>query len=121
MADAVLGTGSILRNEPEVKWLPVFPDLIEYRQKYLKKSKFNKSFLFLFKFLIFILFLQRYPINVVLSGGNIDLKHPIFHDKDLQVIILTTSQGKEFILKSNVNIPSKVTIEEIEEDESGIS
>jgi hypothetical protein len=38
MADAVLGTGSILRDEPNTKFVPGYPDLIEARKTILKKK-----------------------------------------------------------------------------------
>jgi len=85
MADAVLGSGSILRSEPTIKWIPHFEDMVEYRVNVLKKPK--------------------YPLNVVLTGsGDIDLKHPMFHDADLHTVILTSKQGHEKLLQSSAAI-----------------
>jgi len=81
LADAVLGSGAILRSEPGTKWVPTFEDMIDYRVNVLKKSK--------------------YPLNVVLTGsGGVDLTHPIFHDPDLHTVILTSKVGYETISQS---------------------
>jgi len=73
-ADAVFASGAILRAEPNMKFIPFFDDIIEYRVNVLKKPK--------------------YPINVILSGsGDIDLNHPIFHTPDLQTVIITSQAG----------------------------
>jgi len=79
IADAVLGSGAILRDERETVFCPGWPYMTEYRQNVLKKSK--------------------YPINVVLTGsGEIDLHHKIFNIEDLHVVIVTTPIGKEKLL-----------------------
>jgi len=92
LADAVLGSGAILRAEPQIKWIPTFPDLVDYRLNVLKKPK--------------------YPINVVLTGsGDVDLKHPIFNDGELRSIIVTSKIGNERIAKSGNAIPPNVKIE----------
>jgi len=82
MADAVLGSGAILRSEPTIKWVPGFDDMIDYRVNVLKKPK--------------------YPMNVVLTGsGDIDLKHPIFHDPELHTLILTSKVGFAALSKNS--------------------
>jgi len=63
MSDAILGSGSILRAEPQVAWIPLQEKLIKWRLCTLKKRK-------------------TYPLNVVLTqSGCIDVKHPIFMKK----------------------------------------
>lgn len=39
IADAVLGTGGILRTEPEIKWIPHFDHLLDYRESVLGKPR----------------------------------------------------------------------------------
>lgn len=81
-ADAVLGTGRIIRAEPEIKWIPVYKDLMEYRQKVLKKS-------------------GPYPINLVITAtGDFDMRHPMFNDDRFFTVILTTKHGRETVLRS---------------------
>ncbi len=80
-ADAVLGTGQIIRAEPEIKWIPVYEDLIEYRQKAYKKP-------------------NPLPINIVLTAtGDFDMRHPIFNDGRFLTVILTTKTGQARLLK----------------------
>jgi len=85
LADAVLGSGSILRNEPDTRWIPHFDDMLSYRVNILGKPK--------------------YPKNAILtSSGDIDLRHPIFCDVELEVIIFTTSKGEKFFLQKNASL-----------------
>eukprot|EP00026_Physarum_polycephalum_P013972 Phypoly_transcript_14435.p1 GENE.Phypoly_transcript_14435~~Phypoly_transcript_14435.p1 ORF type:complete len:287 (+),score=40.09 Phypoly_transcript_14435:97-957(+) len=91
-ADAILGSGAIIRAEPDTKWVPSFDDMLEYRVNVLKKPK--------------------YPINIVVSGsGDIDLKHPMFHYPDLRSIIVTSKIGSERLAKSGTPVPPNTTIE----------
>jgi len=86
-ADAVLGSGSILRSEPNIVWLPVFDDLVEHRVKVFKKPK--------------------YPLNVILTGsGDVDLSHHIFHHPDLHTLIFTTPLGNEKITPQLHKLPT---------------
>ncbi len=81
-ADAVLGTGRIIRAEPEIKWIPVFKDLIEYRQKVLKKT-------------------DPFPVNIVITAtGDLDMSHPMFNDDRFLSVILTTRLGEQAILRN---------------------
>jgi len=92
MADAVLGTGEILRNEPDIKWTPKFDDMINERISE-KKSK--------------------YPINVVLSGsGNLPTNHPMFQDKELKVIIFTSENGAKKLnyFKENPDLNNEIEV-----------
>ncbi len=82
-ADAVLGTGRIIRAEPEIKWIPVFEDLIEYRQKVHKKP-------------------DPFPANLVITAtGDFDMRHPMFNDDRYLTVILTTRSGRETVLRNN--------------------
>jgi len=74
IADAVLGTGLILKAEPGIKWIPHFEDMANYRVNVLKKSKS--------------------PLAAVLSGsGDVDLSHPMFHDPDIHAVLFTSKVG----------------------------
>jgi len=96
-ADAVLGSGAIIRAEPAIKWIPTFDDMLNYRVNILKKSKF--------------------PINVVVSGsGDVDLKHPMFNDPELRTVIVTSKIGSERLAKSGVPVPPSTTIEVLAEN-----
>ena len=76
-ADAVLGSGEILRVEKTIRWIPSLPDLIEYRTKVLNKP-------------------NKYPINVVLSGsGDMPGDHPLFLEPDVQTIVFSSISGSK--------------------------
>jgi len=92
-ADAILGSGSILRSEPDMVWIPHFEDLVEHRVNVLKKSK--------------------YPISVIVTAsGVVDLKHKMFHYPDLKTILITTKEGYEKI-KPNLGDLTPATSVEI--------
>mmetsp|Transcript_20631 Transcript_20631/g.33976 ORF Transcript_20631/g.33976 Transcript_20631/m.33976 type:complete len:288 (+) Transcript_20631:71-934(+) len=86
-ADAVLGTGEILRSEPEVLWIPRFEDLLTYRRDVLKKEK--------------------PPLNVVLTAsGLINVMHPMLTvGKPCRTLIITTAKGKDEIEKARSKMP----------------
>jgi len=87
-ADAVIGSGAILRSEPLTLFRPLFDDLVEHRVNVLKKSK--------------------YPLNIILSGsGDIDLKHGIFHHEDLQTLIITTKPGYSKYIEPQLSLIDK--------------
>jgi len=93
-ADAVLGSGAILRSEPDVLWKCCFDDLQEYRVNTLKKTK--------------------HPLNVVLSGsGDIDLSHKMFHQPDIHALLVTTLTGYQKIKSQLHKLPSS-TLTKIE-------
>lgn len=97
MADAVLGTASILRAEPTVKWVPPFDDFLALRLQYehlrLKPNKVVNEEMESYK--------RKYPLQIVLSAtGDISMKHPILNTPDLFVVLLTTKNGMTK-LKSN--------------------
>jgi len=79
LADAVLGSGAILRDEKETVFYSPYGDMQQYRLDHGK---------------------PKYPINVVLTGsGDIDLHHKMFKTADLHVVIATTPIGKANLLK----------------------
>eukprot|EP00297_Palpitomonas_bilix_P013066 CAMPEP_0113897130 /NCGR_PEP_ID=MMETSP0780_2-20120614/18477_1 /TAXON_ID=652834 /ORGANISM="Palpitomonas bilix" /LENGTH=304 /DNA_ID=CAMNT_0000888497 /DNA_START=155 /DNA_END=1069 /DNA_ORIENTATION=+ /assembly_acc=CAM_ASM_000599 len=82
IADAVVGTGAILRAEPDIKFVPsMFPDLIEWRKTLNRR--------------------EPLPASVIVSGsGNIDPNHTLFADTSYRTVVYTTRRGKERIEKS---------------------
>ncbi|KAJ3215070.1 hypothetical protein HDU67_000850 [Dinochytrium kinnereticum] len=76
MADGVLITGQILRDEPEASCIVSFDDLCRYRTEVLG-------------------FKEKHPINLILTEScDLDFRHPIFNpDNPLRVVILTSNEG----------------------------
>lgn len=82
-ADAILGTGEILRSEPTMKWSIHFPDLVDCRKNFLKKK-------------------TKYPLSVILTGsGKISISHPAFTDPEVQCLIITTTSGLNYFEEKN--------------------
>eukprot|EP01098_Paradermamoeba_levis_P006358 TRINITY_DN2634_c0_g1_i1.p1 TRINITY_DN2634_c0_g1~~TRINITY_DN2634_c0_g1_i1.p1 ORF type:complete len:440 (+),score=149.67 TRINITY_DN2634_c0_g1_i1:152-1321(+) len=92
-ADAILGSGAILRQEPSVKWKPIDQDLLSFRKNVLKKTSL--------------------PLNVILSGsGEIEVgHHPIFTDPELKTLIITTEAGANTIKKKEAEAEARVKAE----------
>eukprot|EP01113_Clastostelium_recurvatum_P030341 TRINITY_DN3678_c0_g1_i2.p1 TRINITY_DN3678_c0_g1~~TRINITY_DN3678_c0_g1_i2.p1 ORF type:complete len:318 (+),score=59.16 TRINITY_DN3678_c0_g1_i2:22-954(+) len=73
MADAVLGSGSILRSEKDIKFVPMFEPMTQYR---VSRG------------------MAPQPINVIMSGsGDLNMLHPLLMDPSIHVIIITTPKG----------------------------
>ncbi|KAI9207279.1 uncharacterized protein BJ171DRAFT_294636 [Polychytrium aggregatum] len=73
-SDAVLLSGQILRDEKEVACSLKFDDLVDLRLNRLGKK-------------------TPHPIQLVITGGNIDLGHSLFKQDVVRVVLLTTETG----------------------------
>jgi riboflavin biosynthesis pyrimidine reductase len=77
-ADAVLGSAEILRNEPNIKWIPN-EEMLQFRLKVLQKP-------------------TPYPFNIILtSSGIIPENHPIINDVNIPTIIFISPGGLAFL------------------------
>ncbi|KAL6058953.1 hypothetical protein QOT17_011328 [Balamuthia mandrillaris] len=100
-ADAVLGSGEILRQEPkDLLWIPTQPEFLEYRANHLHKQ-------------------HSFPIQVILTAsGDIpiaDKDRPMFQRSDLKTLILTTPTGKHRIERSLSESSSGLSLAILEE------
>ncbi|KAI9219474.1 hypothetical protein BC828DRAFT_386087 [Blastocladiella britannica] len=95
-SDAILITASELRNEPEAQIRVLFDDLIEYRQRVLKKPP------------------QPYLV-ILTRTGDIPAAHPVFHPPNAQpthcgypIVIATTTAGLARLPVAELNAAGNV-------------
>jgi len=76
-ADAVLGSGQMLRDEPHTVWTPGHEDLIKWRTELGK---------------------PKHPLQVIVTRtGDIPVNHPMLNGKELKAIVYTSIEGKKLI------------------------
>jgi riboflavin biosynthesis pyrimidine reductase len=104
LADAVLGTASILRAEPNVKWIPPMDsDPAWGRAREGKRRKL--------------------PINVVVTAsGDVDPQHAMLSDPALEVVLATSPRGATLLRSKyealQLDLPEQVHIEEFSAQDS---
>lgn len=99
-ADAVIVGSGTLKASPQTRWTPgyIYPDFKAIYRELRTQSKKSEE-----------------PLNVIVTGsGDLDLNLPVFQDRDIPVLIVTSEFGAERIRRQP--LPESVQVKAVRSD-----